>query len=115
MPVWVRRVLVVSTSWLLSACAGRQSALDPQGLQSEQIRSTLFIFLAVAAVVWIGVVATLAVGLLRAKRATNRPLDLHQGFEAHAGSVILWLGVATTVIVLGLSFVSYAGQRTVFA
>jgi cytochrome c oxidase subunit 2 len=28
----------------LAACAGRQSALDPQGLQSDQIRSTLFVF-----------------------------------------------------------------------
>ena len=65
MPVWVRRVLVLCTGWPLSACAGRQSALDPQGLQSEEIRSTLFIFLAVAAVVWIGVVVALAVGMLR--------------------------------------------------
>ncbi len=115
MPVWVRRVLVLCTSGPLSACAGRQSALDPQGLQSEQILSTLFIFLAVAAVVWIGVVVALAIGMLRAKRATDRPLDLHPGFEDTAGSVILWLGIATTVIVLGLSFVSYAGQHTVFA
>ena len=115
MPVWVRRVLVLSTSWPLSACAGRQSALDPQGLQSDQIRSTLFIFLVVAAIVWVAVVLVLAVGMLRRKRATEAPLDLHQGFEQRAGRLILGLGVATTIIVLGLSFVSYAGQRTVFA
>ncbi|MFZ5714093.1 MAG: cytochrome c oxidase subunit II [Bradyrhizobium sp.] len=115
MPVWVRRVLVLCTCLPLSACAGRQSALDPQGLQSEQIRSTLFIFLAVSAVVWIGVVVVLAAGMLRTKRAADRPLDLHQGYEDRAGRVVLWLGTATALIVLGLSFVSYAGQRTVFA
>lgn len=115
MPVWLRRFLVLCTSWPLAACAGRQSALDPQGLQSVQIRSTLFIFLAVAAVVWIGVVVALVVGMRRAKRTAERPLDLHQGFEDRAGRVVLWLGTATAVIVLGLSFVSFAGQRTIFA
>ncbi|MGY4629970.1 cytochrome c oxidase subunit II [Bradyrhizobium sp. USDA 4486] len=115
MPVWVRRVLVLCTSWLLTACAGRQSVLDPQGLQSEQIRWTLFVFLAVAAIVWIAVVLVLGIGMLRSKRAADRPLDLHDGFEDRSGRVILILGIATTIIVLGLSFVSYAGQRTVFA
>lgn len=115
MPVWVRRVLVLCTSWPLSACSGPQSALDPQGLQSEEIRSTLFIFLAVAAVVWIGVLVALVVGMMRTKRATDGPLDLNHGFEHRAGRVVVWLGTATAVIVLGLSFVSYAGQRFVFA
>ncbi|MGY3290883.1 cytochrome c oxidase subunit 2 [Bradyrhizobium sp. LM3.6] len=45
----------------------------------------------------------------------DQPLDLHQAFEERTGRVIIGLGVATTVIVLGLSFVSYAGQRIVFA
>src|SRR5437588_431270 len=73
MQVRVQRVLVLCMTWPLAACAGQQSALDPQGLQSEQIRHTLFLFLIVAAIVW------------------------------------------TAVVVLGLSLVSYAGQRTVFA
>ncbi|MCK1274761.1 cytochrome c oxidase subunit II [Bradyrhizobium sp. 61] len=115
MPVWVRRILTLSTTWPLAACAGQQSALDPQGLQSEQIRSTFFIFLAVAAIVWIAVVLVLGVGMVRRKRVSDAPLDLHQAFEDRAGRLILGLGIATTAIVLGLSFVSYAGQRTVFA
>ncbi|MGY4371720.1 cytochrome c oxidase subunit 2 [Bradyrhizobium sp. LB1.3] len=115
MPVWVRIVLVLCTTWPLVACAGRQSTLDPQGLQSEQILHTLFIFLGVAAIVWIAVVIVLALGMLRRKRLADQPLDLHQAFEERTGRVIIGLGVATTVIVLGLSFVSYAGQRIVFA
>jgi len=115
MQVWVRRVLVLCTIWPLTACAGRQSALDPQGLQSGQILHTLFIFLAVSAVVWTAVVIALCIGMMRRKRSADRPLDLHQAFEECSGRVILALGIATTAVVLGLSFVSYAGQRTVFA
>jgi cytochrome c oxidase subunit 2 len=115
MPIGVRRILVLCTSWPLAACAGRQSALDPQGLQSGQIRHTLFIFLAVAAIIWTAVLVFLGIGMLRRKRTTDRPLDLHEIFEQRAGRVILGLGIATTAIVLGLSFVSYAGQRTVIA
>lgn len=115
MQVWVRRVMAVCATWPLAACVGRQSALDPQGLQSEQIRHTLFIFLVVAAVVWTAVVIVLGVALMRHKRGADQPLDLHQAFEQRTGRVILALGIATTIVVLGLSFVSYAGQRTVFA
>jgi cytochrome c oxidase subunit 2 len=115
MRVGVRSALVLVATWPLGACAGRQSALDPQGLQSDQIRRTLFIFLVVAAIVWIGVVVMLGIGLLRRKRTAGEPLDLHQPFEERSGRVILGLGVATTVIVLGLSLVSYAGQHTLFA
>src|SRR4051812_1546767 len=115
MPVWVRMVPVLCITWPLVACAGRQSALDPQGLQSGQIRHTLLIFLTVAAIVWTAVVIVVGIAMLREKRAADRPLDLHQPFEERSGRVILALGVATTAIVLGLSLVSYAGQRTVFA
>jgi heme/copper-type cytochrome/quinol oxidase subunit 2 len=111
MQVWVRKVLVLCMTCPLAACAGRQSVLDPQGLQSDQIRHTLFIFLIVAAIVWTAVVIVLGVGLLRRKRAVDQPLDLHQPFEQRSGRVILALGIATTVVVLGLSLVSYAGQR----
>jgi cytochrome c oxidase subunit 2 len=111
----MRTALVLLTTWLLAGCSGRQSALDAQGLQSEQIRQTLFVFLVIAAMVWIAVVIVLGVGMLRRKREFAQPLALHEPFEQRSARVIFWLGLATTVIVLGLSFVSYAGQRTVFA
>jgi cytochrome c oxidase subunit 2 len=99
----------------LAACSGRQSALDPQGLQSGQIRQTLLVFLIIAAIVWIAVMVVLGISMLRGKRTSDQPLDLHQPFEERSGRIILGLGIATVIIVLGLSFVSYAGQRTVFA
>src|SRR4051812_31998517 len=116
MPVWVRTALMLYATWPLSAArASWQSALDPHGIQSDQIRRTLFIFLFVAALVWLGVVVILGLGLLRCKRATDQPLDLHLPFDERSGRVILGFGIATVVIVLGLSLVSYAGQRILFA
>jgi cytochrome c oxidase subunit 2 len=115
MPVRVRTALVLFATLPLAACAGRQSVLNPQGLQSGEILRTLFIFLIVAAIVWVAVVLVLAIGMLRRKRAADRPLALHLPFEQATGVVVLGLGLATLVIVLGLSIVSYAGQRTVFA
>ena len=115
MPVRMRTALVPFATLPLAACAGRQSALAPQGLQSEQILQTFFIFLVVAAVVWTAVVIVLCVGMLRRRRGADQPLVLHQRFEQTSGRIVFVLGLATLVIVLGLSIVSYAGQRTVFA
>ncbi|SCB50361.1 cytochrome c oxidase subunit 2 [Bradyrhizobium shewense] len=115
MPVPMRTALVPFATLPLAACAGRQSALDPQGLQSDEILRTLFIFLIVAAVVWIAVVIVLCVSMLRRKRTADQPLALDAPFEQATGRVVFALGAATLVIVLGLSILSYAGQRTVFA
>jgi cytochrome c oxidase subunit 2 len=115
MPVGERIVLVLIACWSPAAHAGWQSALDPHGVQSAQIRHTLFIFLIVAAAVWLAVVIVLGLSLLRRKRAADAPLDLDQPFESRSGRLIMGLGIATVIIVLGLSLVSYAGQRAVFA
>jgi cytochrome c oxidase subunit 2 len=73
------------------------------------------IFLAVSVVVWGGVTAALALGLLRRKAPRARPLDLDPGAERRRGAVVAALALATGMIVLALSIFSYAAQRTVFA
>jgi cytochrome c oxidase subunit 2 len=115
MAVGLRSGLAVATACLLSSCTGWQSSFNAQAPQSEEIRHLLLIFIAVSAVVWIAVITVLLFGLLRRKRRSDRPLDLQQGFEHRAGTVILGSGIATTVTVLVLSIVSYGAQRTVFA
>jgi cytochrome c oxidase subunit 2 len=110
-----RSGLAVAATCILSSCTGWQSAFNAQGSQSEEIRRILLIFIAVAAVVWVAVMVVLAFGLIRRKRRSEQPLDLHEGFERNAGSIILACGVATTITVLVLSVVSYGAQRTVFA
>ncbi|WP_369722240.1 hypothetical protein AB8Z38_35840 [Bradyrhizobium sp. LLZ17] len=89
--------------------------MDPHALQSGDIFRTFVGFLAVAAVVWIAVVAVLAAGLWRQRTLSRDPLALDPPFEKRAGQIVLGLGIATIIIVLALSLVSYAGQRSVFA
>jgi cytochrome c oxidase subunit 2 len=100
---------------MLASCTGWQSSFNAQAPQAEEIRRLLVIFIAVATAVWVAVMAILVTGLVRRKRGSKRPLDLHPGFEQRAGSVILGAGLGTTVAVLVLSVVSYGAQRTVFA
>jgi len=115
MAVWFRSSLAAAATWLLASCTGVQSSLNAQALQSEEIKRVLLIFIAVAAVVWGGVMLALLVGLIRRKRPSEQPLNLEAAFERRAGRIILALGIATTVTVLVLSIVSYGAQRTVFA
>jgi cytochrome c oxidase subunit II len=111
---WIRSVLPIALSSAVGGCSGWQSALDPRGSQSDAIRHIFYVFLAVAAVVWIAVMVFLLVGLRRRARAAAGPLDLHPPFERRAGFIIFLLGIGTTVVVLALSIVSYAGQHVVF-
>lgn len=115
MAIWFRSGLAVAATCLLAACTEWQSSFNAQASQSEEIKRVLLIFIAVAAVIWSGVMLALLLGLVRRKRHGEQPLDLHEGFESRAGGTILVLGVATTVTVLVLSVVSYGAQRTVFA
>src|SRR3954452_20849279 len=114
MRVWLRSGVAIAASSILPSCTGWQYALNAQAIQSEEIRRILLIFVAVATVVWVGVMLTLCFGLLRRKRRSKRPLDLHEGFERRAAGVILVAGIATTITVLALSVVSYGAQRAVF-
>ncbi|NOJ38422.1 cytochrome c oxidase subunit II [Bradyrhizobium australiense] len=115
MTSWLRLSLAIAGACVLASCTGWQSSFNAQAPQADEIRRLLLIFIAVSAVVWIGVMVVLFFGMLRRKRQNQQPLDLHEGFERRAGSVVLIAGLLTTVTVLALSFVSYGAQRTVFA
>jgi len=110
MTVGLRSGLAVAAPCILTSCTGWQSSFNAQAPQSEEIRHLLLIFIAVAAVVWIAVMLVLVFGLLRRNGRGDRPLDLHQGFEHRAGTIILAGGIATTIVVLVLSVVSYGAQ-----
>src|SRR5436309_6394678 len=100
---WWRSGFAVAAACVVSSCTGWQSALNAQGSQSLEIRRLLLIFTAVAVVVWLSVMLVLLFGLVRRKRRGVEPLDLHQGFERAAGSVILVCGLLTVATVLVLS------------
>src|SRR3954468_4941036 len=107
MAVWFRSSLAAAATWLLASCTGVQSSLNAQALQSEEIKRVLLIFIAVAAVVWGGVMLALLLGQFRRRPPGEQPLNLEAAVERCAGRIILPLGLAPTVTVLVLSIVSY--------
>jgi cytochrome c oxidase subunit 2 len=115
MAVSLRSALAVAAACVLTSCTGWQSSFNAQAAQSAEIKRVLLIFIAVSAVVWVGVMLVLLFGLVRRKLPREQPLDLQGPFEHRAGTVIIIAGIATTITVLALSVVSYGAQRTVFA
>jgi cytochrome c oxidase subunit 2 len=80
-------------SILLNSCSGPQSALDPAGEESHQIR---ILFLAMAAggtVIWAGVVGLLLYALWPARRSHH---------QRTGGRIILWAGAVFPSIILML-------------
>jgi cytochrome c oxidase subunit 2 len=109
-----RSATAVAVTSILAGCTGWQSALDPQSPQSDQLKHLLIIFLVIAAIVWAGVMAALFLGLTRRNRDRNHPLAVRAPFERAAGQLIASGGVATTLIVLGLSIISYRTQGAIY-
>ena len=111
----VRESIAVTVAWPLAGCGGWQSALDAHGSAAAEIKHLFFVFLAVAAAVWITVLCVLLAALIRGRQPRPDPLEVDQAGERRAGHVIFGCAVATTLIVLVLSVLSYISQSTVFA
>ena len=112
---WAKRLTAVASALSLSGCNEWQSALVPGAREASDIKFIFLIFLGVAAFVWTAVMLALLVGLLRRKPQRPNPLASNPRTEHSVGQIVFALSVATTLIVLGLSVVSYFGQRSVFA
>jgi cytochrome c oxidase subunit 2 len=88
--------------------------LSPHSGEAQSLKRLFIIFLAVAAVVWVGVTIALLVALWRRQRDRHHPLSMDEAFEQRAGRTILLLGLATIVTVLALSVASYGTQSAIF-
>ena len=109
-----RSTAAVAASLVLASCTGWQSALDPQSPESDQLKQLLFLFVVLATIVWVGVMAVLFLALTRRNRDPANPLSVNAPFERSAGRMIASAGAATTLIVLGLSIISYRTQGAIF-
>jgi cytochrome c oxidase subunit 2 len=109
-----RSTAAVAASLVLANCTGWQSALDPHSPESDQLKQLLFLFVVLATIVWVGVMAVLFLALTRRNRDPANPLSVNAPFERSAGRVIASAGAATTLIVLGLSIISYRTQGAIF-
>src|SRR4051812_9374528 len=89
-----------------TSCGARfQSALHPQGPQAEALTKLIWSFTAICAVIWLLVMLVLLFALWR----RHVPSD-----ERHERRLTVFVSVAlaaTTVIIGGLTFMSYAATR----
>jgi cytochrome c oxidase subunit 2 len=99
---------------LLAGCSGPQSSLDPKGPQADALANLFWIFLAVAAVVWLLVVLVLLVALTRRHGERPDPLVTVPRTERRFGIVVTSLALLTGIVVIALSVLSFSAQAQLF-
>jgi cytochrome c oxidase subunit II len=100
------RVGILTGLMFLSGCAGPQSALDPAGEESHQIRNLFWAMAAGGALIWVGVVGLLLYVLWPSRRAVP---------ERTGGRIIFWAGAVfpsiTLLLLLAYAFWLMPGLR----
>src|SRR3954447_23532480 len=99
----------------LSGCVGWQSALDPQGPQSEHLSKLIWIFTFISAVVWLTVMAVLFIGVRRRAPERIDPLTLHVSTERRSLWAVGGAAAGTLLAVIALTALSYWSQRQLYA
>jgi cytochrome c oxidase subunit II len=97
----------------LQGCGGVQSALDPHGLEAEHVARLFWFFTALCGAVWILVVIALGLAISRRSQAVigDEPLAIDEGHDRKMGFIVGGLVAATTVILIGLTLLSYFSTR----
>jgi cytochrome c oxidase subunit II len=110
----LRRAIALLMCVACSSCAGWQSALDPHGEQARGLEGLIWIFIWVAAAVWISVMIVLVVALRRkARRARDETQLLDANGERRMRLTVGGAVTATVVIVLALTVTSFVSTRLV--
>lgn len=100
---------------MLGGCSGWQSALDPKGPEAQHLADLIRLFTTLCTAIWVFVMLALLVGLLRQHRPRPEPLALNPPRERRTMAVVVGLTIATALVVLTLSALSYASQRKLYA
>jgi cytochrome c oxidase subunit 2 len=95
----------------LSGCSGVQSALETHGDNADAIARLIWIFTAVAAVVWVAVMVALAIALLRRRRIVS-PDPLAPRNDAPAVPIVTGAAVLTTLVIAALTAFSYFTDKS---
>jgi cytochrome c oxidase subunit 2 len=96
---------------LVAGCGDWQSALDPHGPDARNVRSLIWLFVIVAAIVWVLVMLALAGALWHRRPAANDPPAPQPGGERRAGIAVGAATVATVLTIFGLTLASYLTTR----
>ncbi|RVA78759.1 cytochrome c oxidase subunit II, partial [Mesorhizobium sp. M7A.F.Ca.US.006.04.2.1] len=99
----------------LQGCAGWQSALDPKGPAAGELAWLIWFFAALCAVVWALVMIALAAPLVMRSRSGDEPLLLDEAAERGKMRVVVSAVGVTTIILIGLTLLSFFANRTLAA
>lgn len=111
----IRRAGIFIPTALCSGCSGWQSMMVAKGPSAEAIGDLFLIFLVILAAVWVAVAVMLMLAVWRKHEARPDPLPINNGWERRTTSVVGAAGVLTGVILVILTGLSYAGQKSVLA
>jgi cytochrome c oxidase subunit II len=109
-PIPAQGIAAAATCSVLQGCAGFQSALDPAGDVAARISDLFWLFVSIAAVVWLLVVGVMLVSLLRPPEP--RDLLVQEPRQERAMGVTVTAATATTaVILIALTLLSFYATR----
>src|SRR5215207_5005485 len=110
----LRRFALLPTVFALAGCRGWQSALDPQGQQANELAWLFWLFTWVLGAIWLAVMIALVLALVLRCPPRTDALAVDQAQDRRYTAVVTGLAVATGVVVLVLTGLSYVSQRNLF-
>jgi cytochrome c oxidase subunit 2 len=112
----MRRIAPVLLALPLAGCQGWQSTLDAHGPAARRLADMFWIFTGVLSLVWIATMVALLMAVWRRRPASIAPaLVANPRSERRIGIVVASAVGLTLVIVLGLTALSYGGQKALFS
>ncbi|MER8574359.1 cytochrome c oxidase subunit II [Mesorhizobium sp. M1338] len=105
----MRAVSALLIAALASGCSGNQSALDPHGAPAMHVEHLIIGIIAICTVVWVLVMATLGVALLRGRRAGAD----NAKHEARLTMTVVAAVAATVAIIAGVTIASFYTTRNI--
>jgi cytochrome c oxidase subunit 2 len=91
-----------------------QSVLDPQGPQANELAWLFWLFTWVLGAIWLAVMIALVLALVGRRPPRTDPLAVDPAQDRRYTAVVTGLAVATGVVVLVLTGLSYVSQRNLF-
>src|SRR4051812_16360700 len=96
----------------LAGCGGWQSAIDPKGPAANEIARLIWFFTAVCTVVWVFVMISLLVALMRRTGSAEVPRIVDVGKERRKSRVVSAAVAVTALVLVGLTLLSFFANRT---
>jgi cytochrome c oxidase subunit 2 len=90
------------------------AALDPKGPEAAAVSGLIWSFTELCSIIWVLVVAAALIGLTWRHAERPDPMQVSAANERRVSWVVASLAVATGLIVISLTVISYAAQQRIF-